>query len=151
MNAILNIIIILPYITQSVMISPSAPSHIATGRMIKQAMSEIMAPTMAVPATIIVKYSLALSFFFSPRVIATSALPPVPNMKPTPPNIIRNGIIRLMAAKASLPTKLETNRPSTTQYIDVNTIITIDGNTKRRSLLYVKWSDNWIFMVLTPF
>ena len=35
--------------------------------------------------------------------------------------------------------------------IDVNTIITIDGNTKRRSLLYVKWSDNWIFMVLTPF
>lgn len=43
-----------------------------------------------------------------------------------------------MAAKAVLPTKLDTNNPSTTPYIEVNTIIIIDGITKRISLEYVK-------------
>ncbi len=48
------------------------------------------------------------------QVYATSALPPVPSMKPTAPNTMRNGIMRFTAAKASEPTKLDTKTPSTT-------------------------------------
>ncbi len=50
----------------------------------------------------------------SPMVLATSALPPVPNMKPMPPKIMMKGITRFTAAKDVLPTKLDTNSPSTT-------------------------------------
>lgn len=70
----------------------------------------------------------------SPSVFATSALPPVPTMKPMPPSIIMNGIIRFIAANGILPTKLETNRPSTTPYIEVNTIIMIGDRQNRNSL-----------------
>ena len=45
-----------------------------------------------------------------------------------------------------LPTKLDTNNPSTTLYMDVNIIITIDGNTNRNNFLYVKCSDNEILI-----
>ena len=41
------------------------------------------------------------------------ALPPVPSMKPTEPTSIGTGMMRLTAAKAVLPTKFETHRPST--------------------------------------
>ncbi len=58
--------------------------------------------------------ALALSRLPSPSVLATSALPPVPIMKPSAPKAIRNGMIRLIAAKGVLPTKLDTKRPSTT-------------------------------------
>ena len=61
-----------------------------------------------------------------------------------------NGITRLMAAKGTLPTKLDTNSPSTTPYIEVNTIITIGGRLNRHIFLYVKWSDNWI-LIVSPF
>ena len=50
----------------------------------------------------------------SPIVLAISALPPVPNMNPMEPRIIRNGIIKLTAAKGVFPTKFETKKPSTT-------------------------------------
>ena len=49
----------------------------------------------------------------SPRVMPTMALPPVPSIKPTVPMSMGSGMIRLTAAKAVLPTKLETHRPST--------------------------------------
>ena len=74
----------------------------------------------------------------SPKVFATSAEPPVPNMKPTVDSIIRNGIIRLIAANGVLPAKLDTKKPSTTPYIDVNIIIPIDGSVNCSSRPYVK-------------
>ena len=49
--------------------------------------------------------------------------------------MIRSGMIRLIAVKALFPTKLEMNNPSTTPYIRVNTIMTTDGSTKRKSFL----------------
>ena len=49
----------------------------------------------------------------SPMVLATSAAPPVPNMKPMEPRAMANGYTRFTAASASLPVKLDTNRPST--------------------------------------
>ena len=60
-----------------------------------------------------VKYREASSGFPSPSVRATMALPPVPSMKPTEPTSIGTGMMRLTAAKAVLPTKFETHRPST--------------------------------------
>ena len=60
------------------------------------------------------KYLFAKSALPSPNVLATTAVPPVPIMKPKAPKIIKIGIIKLMAAKGILPTKLETNKPSTT-------------------------------------
>ena len=96
------------------------------------------------------KYSLAFSFLPSPSVFDTMALPPVPIINPTEPSIITTGIIRLTAANASLPTKLDTNTPSTTPYIDVNIIIIIVGNVNLISLPYEKWSDNFIFTLILP-
>lgn len=92
--------------------------------------------------TINEKYSFAFLFFFSPSVFATIALPPVPIIKPRALNPIINGSMRFMAASAVLPTKLDTNNPSTTLYMDVNIIITIDGYTNFNSFLNVKCSDN---------
>ena len=88
-------------------------------------------PAARVSWIIMEKYRLAFSRSPSPMVFATSALPPVPIIKPNPPRIIMNGITRLMAAKGTLPTKLDTNSPSTTPYIEVNTIITIGGRLNR--------------------
>lgn len=64
----------------------------------------------------------------SPTVFAISAPPPVPNIKPIHPNIIRKGIIKLTAVNAVLPTKFDTKNPSTTPYIAVKINIIIDGN-----------------------
>ena len=50
----------------------------------------------------------------SPRIFDTSAVPPVPIIKPIPPSTMINGMIRLIAANGVLPAKLETKSPSTT-------------------------------------
>ena len=50
----------------------------------------------------------------SPSVLAISALPPAPNIKPTAPSTMSTGRMKFTAAKALLPTKLETKKPSTT-------------------------------------
>ena len=60
------------------------------------------------------KSLFALSLFPSPIVFDTNALPPVPNIKPIAPKIIRKGIIKFTAAKDVLPTKFDTKYPSTT-------------------------------------
>ena len=60
------------------------------------------------------KSLLAFSVLPSPSVLEISALPPVPNINPTAPSIIRNGIIKFTAANDVLSTKLETKNPSTT-------------------------------------
>ena len=49
----------------------------------------------------------------SPKVLATSALPPVPTIMPTEAKIITAGKIRFTAARAVLPAKLDTKNPST--------------------------------------
>ena len=62
----------------------------------------------------------------------------MPTIKPTPPSIITNGIIRLIDAKEVLPAKLDTKKPSTTPYMDINTIIATDGSTNLKSRPAVK-------------
>ena len=49
------------------------------------------------------KFRFARSGSPSPKLLATSAEPPVPNMKPTVAITIRKGIIRLTAANGVLP------------------------------------------------
>ena len=75
-------------------------------------MERIM-PRMMVAYTSMEKYSLALSFFPSPNVFATMALPPVPIMNPKDASPITIGSIRLIEARAVLPAKLDTKNPST--------------------------------------
>jgi hypothetical protein len=48
-------------------------------------------------------------------------------MNPIVEIAIINGYIKLREAKGILPTKFETNNPSTILYIDVKIIIIIDG------------------------
>ena len=98
---------VLPYVTQSFAILPLAPSKTAIGPV-------NITPDTTHRYTSIEKYSLAFSFLPSPSVFDTMALPPVPIINPTEPSIIIIGIIRLTAAKASLPTQFETKTPSTT-------------------------------------
>ena len=60
------------------------------------------------------KYLFAFSLSPSPRVFATIAVPPVPNINPTVAIIIRNGIIRFTPLNGISPAKFETKNPSTT-------------------------------------
>ena len=90
----------------------------------------IVAPIKAVKISI-EKYSFAFSFLPSPSVFATIALPPEPIINPIAPTPIATGRIRLTAANAVFPAKLEINNPSIILYIEVQIIIMIDGNTKR--------------------
>jgi len=59
-------------------------------------------------------------------------------MKPTVESIIRNGIIRFIAANGVFPAKFDTKKPSTTPYIDVNIIMPMLGSVKRIKRPYVK-------------
>ena len=127
---------VLPYIMQLLAISPVAPRSSASGFIKIIPMAERITPLTIQRYMSIEKYSLAFSSFFSPRVLDTMALPPVPTIKPVEPSIIITGIIRFTAANASLPTQFDTNTPSTMPYIDVNIIMAIVGSVKRMSLLY---------------
>ena len=60
--------------------------------------------TASVTYTISEKNSLASSFFPSPSVMETTALPPVPAMNPRVPTPISTGITRFSAAKGVFPT-----------------------------------------------
>ena len=50
-----------------------------------------------------VKMRLALSVWPQPISLATSALPPVPSMKPVPPSTMMNGMMKFSAANGVLP------------------------------------------------
>ena len=70
-----------------------------------------------------------------PIVIDTKAEPPVPIINPNAPMIMTAGQMTFSAAKAVVPTKLETNNPSTTLYILPTSIIRtlgIEDRTSRR-------------------
>ena len=115
--------------------TPFAPNIITIGRKNNNPNIVMIIPNITVKQISIVKYSFAFSFLPSPNVFATIALPPVPIINPIVTTAIRNGITKLTAAKCVFPTKLDTNNPSTTPYIDVHIIISIDGNTNLNNLL----------------
>ena len=91
-----------------------APNAIATGRRKTKPIAENAAPIRIAVSTRSEKISFARLLSPSPSVRATSALPPVPNIKPTVDRIISSGKIRFTAAKGVLPAKLDTKNPSTT-------------------------------------
>lgn len=103
-----------PYSTQSAIMASVAPRKRATGPMNAMPMPDSTTPSANVNSTIMENVRLAFSGSPSPRILDTSAVPPVPIMKPMPPRIMTNGITRFTEAKAVLPTKLDTNSPSTT-------------------------------------
>ena len=103
-----------PYRMQSSSNCPSAFKRIAIGRRKIIPKMASTSPAKAETQTFIEKISRACFSFFSPSVIATSAAPPVPNIKPTQPRIISTGMMKLTAAKGVLPAKLDTKKPSKT-------------------------------------
>ena len=72
------------------------------------------AARMKVNWTSIVNIPWARSRSPSPIVLATSADPPVPTIRPSAPMSMIAGQMTLSAAKAVVPTKFDTNSPSTT-------------------------------------
>jgi len=83
--------------------SPSAPISRAKGRRNSSPTAVSTRPQRMEAKTVMEKSLSAFSALPSPMVLAIDAPPPVPNMKPTPPRIIRKGIIRFTAAKGVLP------------------------------------------------
>lgn len=82
--------------------------------MVRMPTADSTAPNSSVNSTSMEKVRWASSCLPSPSSLDTRAVPPVPIMKPMPPRIITKGMTKFTAAKGVLPTKLETNRPSTT-------------------------------------
>ena len=113
-NAVWNTVMMVPYKMQSSSSSAMAPSRTAAGRSTSRATTVKITPSTAVAQTSMENSSLARFLLPVPSVIATRALPPVPSIKPMQPNACKNGIMRLTAANACLPAKLETKNPSTT-------------------------------------
>ena len=72
-----------------------------------------IAPPTASTTTSMEKIPFASSFLPSPSVLAMSALPPVPIIKPKAASAMMTGKMRFSAAKGFLPTKFETKKPST--------------------------------------
>ena len=70
-------------------------------------------PTTAVKRTSMVNTRLALPTYPSPLILATSAAPPLPTIKPNAASSMMAGHIRLMAARPVLPVKRDTKKPST--------------------------------------
>ena len=93
-----------PYTRQSSIITSVAPSRRTISGRNTMPSTVARIPQITVNSTIMEKYRLASSCFPSPSVMDVSALPPVPNMNPIPPTIIRKGITRLMDAKGIFPT-----------------------------------------------
>ena len=66
----------------------------------------------------------------------TRADPPVPSISPSDPTSITAGQMMFSAAKADVPTKLDTNSPSTTLYMLPTSIIKMLGMEDTASLRY---------------
>ena len=60
------------------------------------------------------------------------AVMPVPNMVPRAITKLSRGYTIFTAEKASVPTSLDTNIPSTTVYRDITTIMTMEGRANFR-------------------
>ena len=72
-----------------------------------------IAPPAASTMTSMEKILFAFLGLPSPSVLAMSALPPVPIIKPTAASAMMTGKMRFSAANEFLPTKFETKKPST--------------------------------------
>ena len=81
-----------------------APISRAIGRMKATPSAVRIRPVTTTKAIIMVKMRLALSVWPQPISLATSALPPVPSMKPVPPSTMMNGMMKFSAANGVLPT-----------------------------------------------
>ena len=82
------------------------------------------------------KMASALKRLPSPIVFDTSADPPVPTISPSAPISIMAGQMIFSPANADVPTKLETNNPSTTLYMLPTSIIRRLGMEDTMSLRY---------------
>ena len=81
-----------------------APIRRAMGRMNAMPSAVNTRPTTTTKPIIIVKMRLAFSLWPQPSSLATSALPPVPSMKPVPLSTMMNGMMKFSAANGVLPT-----------------------------------------------
>ena len=72
-----------------------------------------MMPTTMLPTIKNVKFSLASCCFFSPAFFMITALPPVASMVEIAVTKEIIGADKLIADKAFVPIRLETNKPST--------------------------------------
>ena len=78
------------------------------------------AANMILDALFVAVYTIRENSLFArsilpcPIVTAIRAPPPVPNINPKEPRIIRKGIIKFTAVKGVFPTKFDTKNPSTT-------------------------------------
>ena len=81
----------LPYTTHSSSSDPSAPNAPATDPTATNTTTPHAMPTMSVAYTISENSPRARLSSPSPIVLATSAVPPVPNMYPSAPSIMNSG------------------------------------------------------------
>ena len=136
--------IILPYVVACLIISSVVPSALIEAKPLvigstrKKNMTPITTPTINAVYVINENVLFALSSFFSPNLLETKAAPPLPNMNPRQATAIMTGKIKLTPANADVPTTLETKKPSTIQYMEVNSIIKIGPKVNFRIFLYVK-------------
>ena len=91
MNAVWNTSKIRPYSRQFGSSSGVAPSSLAAGSSKSQPMTVDTVPITIVDAASIENRLFACFLSPVPSVMATSALPPVPTMKPRQPNACKNG------------------------------------------------------------
>ena len=98
MNEAVPIRMMLPYVTQSSSISSSAPNRMETGRMRNSPTTPTTTPMIIVTTMSIENSSFARLSLPSPKVFATSAVPPVPSINPIPPNTMTSGMTRFTAA-----------------------------------------------------
>jgi len=103
-----------------------------------------MPPKRMTAKTNIEKKRFAMSGRPSPSVRATTALPPVPSMKPTAEISIATGNMMLTALRPMSPTMLDTKSPSATLYSEVRIIMAMLGSVKRSRRPKEKWSDSLI-------
>ena len=122
-----------PQAMQSSMSRSLAPASRAMGSMSNAPPMEKTVPSPSATRIIMEKYRLASSGLPSPIVRATMALPPEPSIKPKADRIIATGKMMFTADNASSPTRLDTNRPSTTLQMEVKIMVTIEGAVKRNS------------------
>ena len=128
----------IPYTMQEWIICCSTPSRPIIGLKTKMPIMPIRIPKPAQVYTKNENSPFASSGFCSPSVFPIMAEPPVPTISPNTPRTANIGNVIFTDAKATLPTKLEINNPSTIPYTDRKIMFAMVGRTKIVNLLYVK-------------
>ena len=129
---------ILPYVAAIGAISADAPSSTTTLSMKAMPRTEQTTPVINVAQAMSENARFAPFPSPTPRSCPTTALPPEPIMMPNADRITVNGKTMVIEASASLPTRLETNRPSMMPYAELTNIMAMVGSVYFNSLLFVK-------------